>query len=39
LISDNTAILKALDWSPRRDDLDLIVHDALAWERALAERD
>ncbi|WP_242152691.1 MULTISPECIES: UDP-glucose 4-epimerase GalE [unclassified Sphingomonas] len=38
LISDNGAILKALDWTPQRDDLDLIVRDALAWERALAER-
>jgi UDP-glucose 4-epimerase len=38
LIADNAAILKALDWTPRRDDLDLIVRDALAWERVLAER-
>ena len=38
LISDNSAILKALDWTPQRDDLDLIVRDAVAWERALAER-
>ncbi|SDA17187.1 UDP-glucose 4-epimerase [Sphingomonas sp. NFR15] len=39
LVADNTAILKALDWRPQRDDLDLIVRDALAWERVLAERD
>ena len=38
LISDNTAILETLDWTPARDDLDLIVADALAWERKLAER-
>ncbi|CAN5424828.1 UDP-glucose 4-epimerase GalE [soil metagenome] len=38
LVADNTAILAALDWRPRRDDLDLIVKDALAWERVLAER-
>jgi UDP-glucose 4-epimerase len=38
LISDNSAILKALHWTPQRDDLDLIVRDAVAWERALAER-
>ncbi|WP_242154739.1 UDP-glucose 4-epimerase GalE [Sphingomonas sp. BAUL-RG-20F-R05-02] len=38
LISENGAILKALDWTPQRDDLDLIVRDALAWERTLAER-
>ena len=29
LISDNSAILKTLDWTPARDDLDLIVADAL----------
>ncbi|RZF64387.1 UDP-glucose 4-epimerase GalE [Sphingomonas populi] len=39
LVADNSAILKALDWRPQRDDLDLIVRDALAWERVLAERD
>jgi len=38
LIADNRAILAATDWRPERDDLDLIVRDALAWERALAER-
>lgn len=38
LIADNRAILKALDWTPQRDDLDGIVRDALAWERKLAER-
>jgi UDP-glucose 4-epimerase len=38
LISDNSAILKSLDWTPKRDDLDLIVRDAVAWERVLAER-
>ncbi|AOH84145.1 UDP-glucose 4-epimerase [Sphingomonas panacis] len=39
LVADNSAILKALEWRPQRDDLDLIVRDALAWERVLAERD
>jgi UDP-glucose 4-epimerase len=38
LISDNQAILKTLDWAPARDDLDLIVTDALAWERKLSDQ-
>ena len=38
LVADNKAILATLPWRPRRDDLDTIVADALAWERALAER-
>ncbi|RYD64072.1 MAG: UDP-glucose 4-epimerase GalE, partial [Sphingomonadales bacterium] len=38
LISDNRAILAALPWRPKNDDLDQIVRDALAWERKLAER-
>jgi UDP-glucose 4-epimerase len=38
LIADNSAILAALTWRPARDDLDLIIADALAWERKLAER-
>lgn len=38
LISDNRAILAALPWRPKHDDLDRIVTDALAWERHLAER-
>ena len=38
LVADNTAILAALDWRPERDDLEVIVRDALAWERVLAER-
>lgn len=37
LVADNSAILAALPWRPRRDDLDGIVRDALAWERKLAE--
>lgn len=37
LVADNRAILAALPWRPRRDDLDGIVRDALAWERRLAE--
>jgi UDP-glucose 4-epimerase len=38
LVADNSAILAALPWRPQYDDLDRIVTDALAWERALAER-
>lgn len=38
LVADNGAILAALPWRPRHDDLDGIVRDALAWERRLAER-
>ncbi|MES3153500.1 UDP-glucose 4-epimerase GalE [Sphingomonas faeni] len=38
LISDNRAILETLDWTPRHADLAGIVRDALAWERALAEK-
>ncbi len=38
LIADNAAILAALPWRPKHDDLDGIVKDALAWERKLAER-
>jgi UDP-glucose 4-epimerase len=38
LIADNRAILSALSWEPKRDDLDTIVAHALAWERALQAR-
>jgi UDP-glucose 4-epimerase len=38
LVADNQAILRTLPWRPQRDDLDMIVADALAWERRLAER-
>jgi UDP-glucose 4-epimerase len=38
LVADNRRILATLKWRPKRDDLDTIVADALAWERALAER-
>ena len=38
LIADNSRVLATLPWRPRRDDLDTIVADALAWERTLAER-
>jgi UDP-glucose 4-epimerase len=37
LVADNAAILAALPWRPERDDLELIVRDALAWERKLGE--
>ena len=32
LIADNAAIRTALGWSPRYDDIDLIVRHAVAWE-------
>jgi len=38
LVADNRAILATLDWRPARDNLDTIVTDALAWERALQQR-
>jgi UDP-glucose 4-epimerase len=38
LVADNARILATLPWRPERDDLALIVADALAWERRLAER-
>jgi UDP-glucose 4-epimerase len=38
LVADNGKILSTLPWRPQRDELDLIVADALAWERHLAER-
>lgn len=38
LIADNSRILETLPWRPARADLDLIVQDALAWERKLGER-
>lgn len=39
LIADNAKILATLDWRPARDDLDMIVRDALAWELKLQSRD
>ncbi|HEY0325054.1 MAG TPA: UDP-glucose 4-epimerase GalE [Allosphingosinicella sp.] len=38
LVADNSRILATLPWRPKRDDLDTIISDALAWERKLAER-
>jgi UDP-glucose 4-epimerase len=38
LTADNSKILATLPWRPKRDDLDLIVTDALNWERKLSER-
>ena len=38
LVADNSRILSTLPWRPQHDDLDKIVADALAWERALGER-
>ena len=38
LVAANGAIRTRFGWEPAHDDLDGIVSDALAWERALAER-
>jgi UDP-glucose 4-epimerase len=38
LVADNSRILATLPWRPKRDDLDTIIADALAWERKLAKR-
>jgi UDP-glucose 4-epimerase len=38
LVADNSKILATLPWRPKRNDLDTIVQDALAWERKLSER-
>ena len=38
LVAENAKILATLPWRPKRNDLDTIVADALAWERKLAER-
>jgi UDP-glucose 4-epimerase len=38
LVADNRKILETLPWRPQRDSLDVIVTDALAWVRKLAER-
>jgi len=38
LVSANTRILETLDWKPKYQEIDRIVGDALAWERALQER-
>jgi len=37
LVADNGKILATLPWRPKRNDLDTIVADALAWERKLLE--
>jgi UDP-glucose-4-epimerase len=38
LVSANGKILKTLDWSPKYQDIDTIVRDALSWEKGLLER-
>lgn len=38
LVADNSLILSTLTWVPKRNDLDGIVRDALAWERRLRDR-
>ena len=35
IVAGNRRILETLDWSPRYDDLDLILRHALAWEKQL----
>ena len=37
LVSANARIMETLDWRPRHADIDVIVRDALAWERKLLE--
>jgi UDP-glucose 4-epimerase len=38
LTADSSAILATLPWRPERDNLDMIVTDAMNWERKLSER-
>ena len=38
LVAGNAKLLETLDWRPQNDDIDVIVGDALAWERKLANR-
>ncbi len=38
LVADNYAIMRELGWKPEHNDIDVIVGDALAWERELGER-
>ena len=38
LMAANERILKTLDWHPQYQEIDRIVGDALAWERALKEK-
>ena len=38
LVSANERILKTLEWQPQYADIDMIVGDALAWERKLGDR-
>jgi UDP-glucose 4-epimerase len=38
LVANNALIRQTLGWTPTFDDLDLIVRDALAWERTLTTR-
>ena len=38
IVADNSRIRENLGWTPRRDDIDTIVSDALRWERHLAVR-
>ena len=38
LVSANARIRDSLNWQPQFNDIDKIVGDALAWERALKDR-
>jgi UDP-glucose 4-epimerase len=38
LVSSNQRLMETLSWEPRYDNIDVIVGDALQWERSLAER-
>ena len=38
IVSDPSRVKATLNWQPSHDDLDVIVRDALAWEKRLGER-
>ena len=38
LVAGNAKLLETLDWRPQNNDIDVIVGDALAWERKLNSR-
>ena len=35
LVADSTKLKRTLNWTPRYDDVDVIVRSALEWERRL----
>jgi UDP-glucose 4-epimerase len=38
VVANSDLARREFGWKPQRDDLDLIVKDALSWERALTTR-